>query len=141
MNSLEDLKKQRDSLNDSIKIMLTNLEKNRAKMAEYDAALLDAEDMGYDEETLERGLTSVATSIGNIEKVLDGERARLVAVEQAIQHSENVLRAHHICVHERDHGDHDWEVLAMFDKFSPHVGKWCRRKCRDCGTEQRLGHE
>ncbi len=125
-------------------------------MATYDKELLglataekaakeadDQEELDFlriKEEALEDGLRATANNLTNISKVLDGEQARLQQVNQQIQHCENILRAHKICVHERDHGDHDWEILEMFKEI--HLAyQWSKRRCRDCGTEQRLGYE
>jgi hypothetical protein len=79
-----------------------------------------------------------AAGIADVETALSKERAKLARYDHQIEEAERVMGAHGLPPCKRGDEDHAWQIEARFG-LGPNRGQWRHRKCRACGTEERLG--
>ncbi len=91
----------------------------------------------YDLNTLRRGLKTIESNIDEFKKALKREEEKREDYLKHIAQAEAILELHGQkggCAS----GDHlDWVVEEWLDQSQ---GVWKRRKCRVCGTTERVGH-
>jgi len=142
--NLDQLKVEKKKLEANLRTIKKGLVAEQDKLAMYDKEIAKAELMEemdldgaeFDIDMLKSGRKNIVDNIEQIKLAVVRQEDNLKKCEQEIGAAEAILGLHAKNLICKVNGEHDWEILDIF----PMSRNWKKRRCRICGTEERLGH-
>lgn len=131
LESLEQLVILRDKLLETIRDLEMGLFVEKKKIDEYDFYRNDPQ---YDRDAMDAQAERSRENVRQIKLALVTERNKYKSIEARIVDSKKLVTLHgsHPCL--TGAVPHEWDVLARHGS-----GKFRHRKCRVCGTDEKVG--
>ena len=143
MKSLEEMRVQCARIEAAMKSMDEGLAKLRASLSTNEKWIAVAESGGeidYELPALKAECIQIKANLAVVENARQMEQDKLTRVAMDVAAGISILKAHGKCPALMLDGKHNWEIVSVFDAPIALVGQWNHRKCKECPTEERLGH-
>lgn len=133
ITDLEQLVKSRDKLLKTISDLELGLHNEKKKMMDYQFHLNDKK-TEFDIASLKEQIDRSKINVEQIKNILAVEKQKLAEHESLIASSKTVVQAHGVEPCLTGSIPHEWEIISKHRS-----GKFSKRKCRKCGTTERVG--